>query len=172
MYSSVSNIWLMNCREASKYPFFLVVDADEKLPRTFAHSLLSAINADSFAFVQAAHSGRADTATCIQRLCNLQVDCIWFYEVPARQVMGIAPIPEIDDAIRRAVRALETGDAHGALLVEDPAMAAALNPRDDSRIKRALEVVRSTGRSIGEWREPSSVAARQRAVLGGAHPKP
>jgi len=85
------NHWLMNCREASKYPFFLVVDADEKLPHTFAHSLLSAINADSFAFVQAAHSGRADTATCIQRLCNLQVDCIWFYEVPARQVMGIAP---------------------------------------------------------------------------------
>ena len=66
---------------------------------------------------------------------------------------GIAPIPEIDDAVRLAVRALETGDAHGALLVEDPAMAAALNPRDDSRIKRALEVVRSTGRSIGEWRE-------------------
>lgn len=66
---------------------------------------------------------------------------------------GIAPIPEIDEAIREAVRALATGDAYSALLAADPAIAAALNPRDDSRIKRALEVVRSTGRSIGKWRE-------------------
>jgi len=85
------NNWLMSYGEGSRYPYFLVVDADEKLPPTFANNLMSAIHADSFAFVQAAHSGRADAETFIQRMCSLQVDCIWFYEVPARQVIGIAP---------------------------------------------------------------------------------
>lgn len=66
---------------------------------------------------------------------------------------GIAPIPDIDPDIRMAVRALATVDAHVALAREDPVGAAALNPQDDSRIKRALEVVRATGRSIGQWRE-------------------
>jgi tRNA dimethylallyltransferase len=66
---------------------------------------------------------------------------------------GIAPIPEIDADVRTTVRALETADAYAALLREDATMASALNPQDDSRIKRALEVIRSTGRSIAEWRE-------------------
>jgi tRNA dimethylallyltransferase len=66
---------------------------------------------------------------------------------------GIAPIPEIDADVRTKVRALETADAYAGLLIEDAAMASALKPQDDSRIKRALEVIRSTGRSIAEWRE-------------------
>jgi tRNA dimethylallyltransferase len=66
---------------------------------------------------------------------------------------GIAPIPEIDADVRTTVRALETADAYAALLKEDAILASALNPQDDSRIKRALEVVRSTGRSIAAWRE-------------------
>jgi tRNA dimethylallyltransferase len=65
---------------------------------------------------------------------------------------GIAPIPEISADIRKGVRELETGDAYAALLREDAVSAAALNPQDDSRIKRALEVIRSTGRSIADWR--------------------
>ncbi len=65
---------------------------------------------------------------------------------------GIAPIPEIDAEVRRSVRAMPTVEAYGALQAEDAAMAAALSPNDDSRIKRALEVMRATGRSISEWR--------------------
>ncbi len=65
---------------------------------------------------------------------------------------GIAPIPEIDATVRNKVRALSTIDARIALAAEDSAMAATLGANDDSRIKRALEVVRSTGRSIAEWR--------------------
>jgi tRNA dimethylallyltransferase len=64
---------------------------------------------------------------------------------------GIAPIPEIDPAVRSTVRALDTATAYAALLVEDPARAAALAPADSTRIARALEVVRSTGRTLAEW---------------------
>lgn len=65
---------------------------------------------------------------------------------------GIAPIPEIDPDIRAEVRALPVTQAHEALSKEDPASAARLAPADTTRVARALEVVRSTGRSIIEWR--------------------
>jgi tRNA dimethylallyltransferase len=64
---------------------------------------------------------------------------------------GIAPVPEIDPAVRRDARALPVGDAHVALVAEDPAAAARLNPADTTRVARALEVVRSTGRALADW---------------------
>jgi tRNA dimethylallyltransferase len=66
---------------------------------------------------------------------------------------GIAPIPEIDPEVRGAVRALPTPTAFEALAKEDAASAAAIAPNDDSRIKRALEVIRSTGKTVIEWRK-------------------
>jgi tRNA dimethylallyltransferase len=65
---------------------------------------------------------------------------------------GIAPVPPIDPAIRDRVRALPPGAAHAALASEDPAAAARLHANDSARAQRALEVVRSTGRSILAWR--------------------
>lgn len=64
---------------------------------------------------------------------------------------GIAPVPEIDANIRAAVRALPVADAYAALQLEDPESAARLAPADTSRIARALEVVRSTGKPLGWW---------------------
>jgi tRNA dimethylallyltransferase len=64
---------------------------------------------------------------------------------------GIAPVPEIDPDIRVAVRAMAVGEAYHALQQEDPDAAARLNARDSSRVARALEVVRSTGRSLAHW---------------------
>lgn len=69
---------------------------------------------------------------------------------------GIAPIAEIDPAIRAEVRAMSTPAAHDALATEDSAAMALLSPNDDSRIKRALEVIRSTGKSILHWRSTKS----------------
>ena len=66
---------------------------------------------------------------------------------------GISPIPEINPNIRGAVRALETAEARQALENKDPACAMALAANDDNRIKRALEVLLSTGKSIIAWRE-------------------
>ena len=64
---------------------------------------------------------------------------------------GIAPIPAIDEDVRQAVRALPTADAYAALANEDPERHAALQPGDSQRIARALEVVRSTGRTLAAW---------------------
>jgi tRNA dimethylallyltransferase len=64
---------------------------------------------------------------------------------------GIAPVPPIDPAIRAAVRALPLAQVWAALQQEDPVRAAALGANDTARICRALEVVRSTGRGLGEW---------------------
>ncbi len=50
-----------------------------------------------------------------------------------------------------AVRALPTSEAWSALQAEDPERAAKLNAGDSQRIARALEVVRSTGRTLGDW---------------------
>ena len=66
---------------------------------------------------------------------------------------GIAPVPEIDPAIRAAVRNLSAAEAHAALEKEDAVAAARLHPNDTARLHRALEVIRSTGTSIAGWRE-------------------
>ncbi|HEY0270128.1 MAG TPA: tRNA (adenosine(37)-N6)-dimethylallyltransferase MiaA [Sphingomonas sp.] len=75
---------------------------------------------------------------------------------------GIAPIPDIDPAIRAEVRALATQAAHAALADEDPEAAARLRPSDTTRIARALEVARSTGRTLTAWQ------ASRAGGIGGA----
>ena len=64
---------------------------------------------------------------------------------------GIAPVPDIDPAIRAEVRALPVAEAHMALAREDPQAAARLPAADTSRVARALEVIRSTGRTLADW---------------------
>ena len=64
---------------------------------------------------------------------------------------GIAPVPEIAPAVREEVRALPVDEAFAALQAEDPERAAALNAADSTRIARALEVIRSTGRPLAHW---------------------
>ncbi len=66
-------------------------------------------------------------------------------------IEGIAPVPEIDPAIRAEARALPVAEAHAALARIDPEAAARLRPTDTTRIARALEVVRSTGRPLAGW---------------------
>ena len=75
---------------------------------------------------------------------------------------GIAPVPEIDAAIRAEVRALPVADAHAALTREDAPAAARLAPADTTRIARALEVVRSTGQPLAAWqgRKEGGIADR------------
>jgi len=68
-------------------------------------------------------------------------------------LFGIAPVPEIDPEIRAAARALSFVEAHAALAVADPAAAVRLNPADTTRVARALEVVRSTGRTLANWQQ-------------------
>lgn len=67
---------------------------------------------------------------------------------------GLAPIPDIPDAIRTNVRERLAQDGpvvlHGEL---DAAMAKQLSPTDSQRVARALEVLLATGRSLAEWQK-------------------
>ena len=69
---------------------------------------------------------------------------------------GIAPVPAIEPAVRAAVRALPVAEAHAALMAEDPERAGVLHPADTTRVARALEVVRSTGRPLAAWQAERS----------------
>lgn len=69
---------------------------------------------------------------------------------------GIAPIPAIDPQVREAVRDMPLAEAALALQAEDPERAAKLGPADSARIRRALEVVRSSGHSLSHWQQQVS----------------
>jgi tRNA dimethylallyltransferase len=66
---------------------------------------------------------------------------------------GIAPIPDIDPKIRIAVRAMTAPQSYAALTREDPAAAKRLHPSDTTRLARALEVARSTGKPLADWQK-------------------
>ena len=68
-------------------------------------------------------------------------------------LQGIAPVPEIDPAIRSEIRAATVATNHLELVSLDPPAAARLDPGDTTRIARALEVVRSTGRPLAHWQQ-------------------
>jgi len=81
---------------------------------------------------------------------------------------GIAPVPDIDPDIRATVRALPVADAHAALVREDPAAAARLAPADATRVARALEVVRSTGKPLSHWQRQRAGGIGGRVALSAA----
>jgi len=66
---------------------------------------------------------------------------------------GIAPIPEIDPEIRQKIRKMETLEAYHALQDLDPVSSERLNATDTTRIQRALEVIRSTGKPLDHWQK-------------------
>ena len=66
---------------------------------------------------------------------------------------GIAPVPAIDPEIRALIRQASVAENLAALAPLDPVAAATLNPGDTTRIARALEVVKSTGRTLKVWQE-------------------
>lgn len=69
--------------------------------------------------------------------------------------LGLSAVPPTPEAVRDAVRArLDSGGPealHAELADRDPVSAARLNPRDRTRIARALEVFEATGRSLTDW---------------------
>ena len=74
---------------------------------------------------------------------------------------GIAPVPAIDPQVRAEVRALPVAEAHRQLATLDPQAAARLAPADTTRVARALEVIRSTGRTLTDWQQ------RREGGIGG-----
>ena len=66
---------------------------------------------------------------------------------------GIAPVPDIDPEIRARIRSYPVAQQYEELQRFDSPAAARLNPRDTTRISRALEVTLSTGRPLAEWQK-------------------
>ena len=66
---------------------------------------------------------------------------------------GIAPVPPINPDVRHDVRGNSVERNFAQLGTLDPDAAARLNPADSARVARALEVVLSTGRPLGEWQK-------------------
>ena len=64
---------------------------------------------------------------------------------------GIAPVPGINPAIRDEVRGAGVAENLARLVALDPVSAARLSPGDTTRIARALEVVKSSGITLGQW---------------------
>ena len=64
---------------------------------------------------------------------------------------GIAPVPPIDPQTRKMVRSRPVEENRAELEKLDLETAKRLNPGDTSRIARALEVVKSTGRTLKSW---------------------
>ncbi len=72
-------------------------------------------------------------------------------------VDGLAPIPDIDPAVREAVvrecRELGSQVLHARLRQVDPDYAAKIHPNDPQRVCRALEVFAATGQTLTWWHE-------------------
>lgn len=89
-------------------------------------------------------------------------------------LQGLSPIPDVDSSVRLGV--LADFESEGlpalwaALLSEDPEMAKRLSSRDVQRIMRALEVVRSTGRSLAYWQDQPLVRLPCQALSFGLMP--
>jgi len=64
---------------------------------------------------------------------------------------GIAPVPPIDPEVRKSVRTRSVEANRSDLERLDPEAAARLKPADTARIARALEVLKSTGRTLHDW---------------------
>jgi tRNA dimethylallyltransferase len=80
---------------------------------------------------------------------------------------GIAPVPPIDPEVRREIRDAPVETNRERLAKLDPEAAARLKPADTTRIARALEVVLSTGRTLGDWQRQ-----RQGGIGGEATLRP
>ena len=77
---------------------------------------------------------------------------------------GLAPVPEVPAAVRRAVleRLARVGapGLHAELARQDPGMAARLEPNDRQRLLRAAEVLAATGRSLAAWQAEPALRVR------------
>lgn len=64
---------------------------------------------------------------------------------------GMSPMPDVDEVIRHKIRAMEDVSSEALHKMLDEKAALELRPSDRQRIKRALEIYQSTGKSIVDW---------------------
>ena len=70
---------------------------------------------------------------------------------------GLSPMPDIDENIRQELRAMDKTPSEELHKLLDEKAAKELRPSDRQRIKRALEVFQSTGKSIVDWQAEKEI---------------
>lgn len=89
-------------------------------------------------------------------------------------LFGLAEIPKPDPSLRAEVSALSLADSLDRLSILDPAAPAAIDTKNPVRVRRALEIVLTTGRPLresrGQWSRtartvPGVILLRERAEL-------
>ena len=70
---------------------------------------------------------------------------------------GMSPMPDVDEVIRKKIREMEDIPSQELHKMLDEKAAKELRPSDRQRIKRALEVYQSTGKSIIDWQSENGV---------------
>ena len=78
---------------------------------------------------------------------------------------GIAPVPAIDADVRKLVRSRSAQENRDELMRLDLEACTRLNPADTTRIARALEVVKSTGRPLKSWQSEREGGIADRVSL-------
>ncbi len=63
--------------------------------------------------------------------------------------------PDVPETVRLCVAAMDAGEAYAALQKEDPVSAAQIHPNNEKRVRRALAIVRGTGKPKSVWDEES-----------------
>ena len=86
------NNWFDQFGNDEKYPYFLVVDADECVDQNFTQKLVSRIQDSEYAFVQACHIGTAKLDTLFRSILHVQAECEWLFQVPGRNISGMPPM--------------------------------------------------------------------------------
>jgi tRNA dimethylallyltransferase len=93
---------------------------------------------------------------------------------------GLAKLPQADEIVRTAIdrEAAEAGwpALHEQLREIDPGAAAKINRNDSQRIQRALEVFRTSGKSLTDWQQEASppddtCAYLKLALVAGSRPE-
>ncbi len=129
------------------------IEERERVPHHLVDALDPHDTIDAAAFAQ-----RADDAIAnVRARGKVPVLCGGTFFWVRALVIGLAPAPAGDDAVRARHRAIvdERGRAalHEELVRIDPKAAERLHPNDVVRISRALEVFELSGRTLSSWHE-------------------
>ncbi|MBN9048628.1 MAG: tRNA (adenosine(37)-N6)-dimethylallyltransferase MiaA [Rhizobiales bacterium] len=93
-----------------------------------------------------------DTARLAGRMAIVIGGTGLYFSALTRGLTDIPPVPgDVRAAMRERLAREGVAALHAELMVRDPAAAARIMPRDQSRITRALEVLTATGRTLTDW---------------------
>jgi tRNA dimethylallyltransferase len=124
---------------------------EAEVPHLLYGEVDGAVNFSAGAWVGAAARGLAE-ARAENRLPIFAGGSGLYFKALTRGLSAVPPIaPEVRESVRARLERDGVEALHEELKHRDPASAERLNPRDRTRVARALEVVEATGRSLTDW---------------------